>query len=131
MFSDLAATGARQPVRVAVVDDDRFVRRALSRLLRGAGYGVELYESGEAFLAAVEVEMPHCALLDIRLGGLSGPDVKQELDRRGLPIRVIFMTAHSEEETRNSLLSFPEIEVLRKPFSAGQLMCWLTNGHTV
>ena len=118
-----------QPMRVAVVDDDGFVRRALGRLLRGSGHRVDLYESGEAFLTALETEPPDCAMLDIRLGGMNGPDVKRELDRLGKSIRVVFMTAHSEEETRALLCPFPNVTVLRKPFSSILLMDWLKSGE--
>jgi FixJ family two-component response regulator len=121
-----------QPVRVAIVDDDPFVRRALHRLLRGAGFAASAHESGEAFLASLEAETPECVVLDIRMGGMSGPDVKHELDRRGLPIRVMFMTAFSEQETSRVLAPFPGVTCLRKPFSASLLIDWLlqANGTT-
>jgi FixJ family two-component response regulator len=106
------------------VDDDLYLRRSLSRLLRSAGFAVDDYGSAESFLEAIESSRPDCAVLDIRLGGMSGPHAKQELDRRGLVIPVIFITAFDEEETRTTLAGHPDVRCLRKPFEPQALIDW-------
>jgi len=107
---------------VAVVDDDVSVRRSLLRLLRSAGFHVVVYDSGEAFLARENPASPSCLILDIHLAGISGPDLKQELDHRGSNIPTIFITAHDEEATREGLRRFPGVACLRKPFAGNTLV---------
>ena len=106
------------------MDDDLHLRRSLSRLLRSAGFAVCDYESAESFLCAMETSRPDCIVLDVQLGGMSGPDAKHELDRRGVVIPVIFITAFDENETRVMLADHPGIPCLRKPFEAQALLEW-------
>ena len=106
------------------MDDDPYLRRSLSRLLRSAGFAVCEYESAESFLDAIDAAEPHCAVLDIRLRAMSGPSAKQELDRRGLEIPVIFMTAFDEDDTRLALADHPHTRCLRKPFEPQELLHW-------
>jgi FixJ family two-component response regulator len=107
---------------IVVVDDDVSVRRSLLRLLRSAGFQVDAYESGESFLARTDAEPAACLILDVHLGGISGPDLKQELNRQGLAVPTIFISAHDEEATRESRALFPDVPWLRKPFSGGALI---------
>ncbi len=111
-----------QPPLVAVVDDDVSVRRSLLRLLRSAGFNVIAYDSGEAYLAHDTPVQPSCLVLDVHLAGISGPDLKQLLTRKGLPIPTIFITAHDEEATRDSMRRFPGVACLRKPFAGSSLV---------
>jgi FixJ family two-component response regulator len=112
------------PPRVAIVEDDLPLRRSLARLLRSGGCTVFDYESAESFLVAVESVHPDCVVLDIQLGGMSGPEAKTALDRRGLSMPVAFMTAFSEEETRKALARYRGVPCLRKPFEAQALLMW-------
>ena len=107
---------------VAVVDDDISVRRSLLRLLRSAGFNVAVYDSGESFLARDDVAAPAFLILDVHLAGISGPDLKGELNRRGINVPTIFITAHDEGATRKSLEKFPGVPCLRKPFSGSELV---------
>src|SRR5215470_11579655 len=111
MRNDQPATGAQKivrtparSVRLAVVDDDPDVRKALSRLLSGAGYSVMAFESAEAYLARAGDADPDCLLLDIRLGGMSGFELREELLRSGAEVPIVFITAQDDEATRQALL---------------------------
>lgn len=86
---DTARRGA-----IAVVDDDEDVRRALRRLLVASGFTVRAYASGEALLAAQDA--PDCLVLDVHLGGMTGPEVYAQLQRSGPAPPVVFITAHHE-----------------------------------
>lgn len=79
------------------------------------GFDVSEYGSAESFLDAVRGSRPGCVLLDIHLGGLTGVEVKAELDRCGSASPVIFMTA--DEETAERLAP-----CLTKPFTRLQLI---------
>src|SRR5204863_5133115 len=84
---------------VFVVDDDDSVRRALARLLASAGYRVQTFPSAEEFLArrpALATEGPACAVLDVRLPGLSGVDLQRGLRQGGDRLPVVFITGHGD-----------------------------------
>jgi DNA-binding NtrC family response regulator len=71
----LAMVAAETPV-VFVVDDDPSVRKSLTRLLKAAGWEVESFASGREFLAQPRPDRPSCLLLDVRMPGLTGPDLQ-------------------------------------------------------
>jgi FixJ family two-component response regulator len=106
---------------VAIVDDDASVRRSLKRFLRGQGFRVAEYESGELFLSEADLSLPECVILDVHLRGMSGPDVKRKLDSRGEQIRVIFITAH-EAGGPDLMEDMKGIPCLHKPFSGSSLL---------
>src|SRR5258708_37848179 len=76
------------------VDDDPSVRRAIKRLVESVGLRVELFGSAQEFLRSERPDLPNCLVLDIRLPGMSGLDFQRELAVAGLPIPLIFLTAH-------------------------------------
>ena len=63
---------AARPARIAVVEDDEGVRRALARLLRAVGYAVQTYGSAEEFLRTGRADPVDCLLLDVYLGAMNG-----------------------------------------------------------
>lgn len=102
-----------QPV-IAIVDDDRAFRRALERLLHGAGFVVETFSSAEDYLARAPSNRHSCLVLDVFLGGMSGPDLRAELVRAGRSVPVVFITAHEESAALARATS--GAPCLRKPF---------------
>jgi FixJ family two-component response regulator len=110
-----------RPTSIAVVDDDASVRKSLGRLLRGAGFAVETYESAEAFLARGADCQPDCLVLDISLGGMSGLELRAELVQVGILIPIVFVTAHDDASTLRGLRETPETPCLRKPFDESLL----------
>jgi FixJ family two-component response regulator len=89
-------SGSRAPLRIGVVDDDPAFRRALERLLRGAGFEVETFPSAEDYLALGGAPSHCCLVLDVYLGGMTGLDLRDELARSGTPVPVVFITAHQD-----------------------------------
>ena len=107
---------------VSVVDNDESVRESLPDLLRQLGYATQVFSSAEEFLASDWVSETRCLILDIALPGMSGPDLQQELTRRGHKILIIFITALADETVRQGLLSLGAVECLFKPFSEAALL---------
>ena len=103
----------RVPLRIAVVDDDPAFRRALERLLRGAGYEVETFASAEEYLALGGVRHG-CLVLDVFVGGMSGLDLRDQLARSGEVVPVVFITAHQDLATVKQAAG--DAPCLRKPF---------------
>ena len=107
---------------IAVIDDDQSVRKALRRLLRAAKMEVETFSSADTFLDAPLDRDPDCLILDIRMPGLTGPDLRDRLQEMGRLIPIVFITAHSEDvETKRSLTA-DGTDVLRKPFGDHDLL---------
>src|SRR5262245_41484407 len=107
---------------VAVVDDSESVREALPDLLQHAGFAVRAFDSAEAFLAAETADETSCLILDVGLPGMSGPDLQQELIRRGKPIQIVFITAQGDRSLRPRLLAAGAVDCLLKPFSDTALL---------
>jgi FixJ family two-component response regulator len=107
---------------VSVVDDSEAVRESLPDLLRYVGYGVEAFSSAEEFLASAAMAATHCLVLDVGLPGMSGPDLQQELTRRGVHIPIVFITAQGDASLRPQLVSRGAVAVLFKPFTDDALI---------
>jgi FixJ family two-component response regulator len=116
---------------VSVVDDDQSVRESLPDLLRQLGYATQVFSSAEEFLASDCIGETRCLILDVVLPGMSGPDLQQELTRRGHRIPIIFITGLADETARERLLSEGAIECLYKPFSEAALLAALHAAYLV
>lgn len=88
------------PGLVHVVDDDDSFRTAIERRLKLAGYDVATYASAQELLdAAPDDQRPGCILLDVRIPGLSGPDLQTRLIEQGSTLPIIFLTGHADTPT--------------------------------
>ncbi len=101
---------------VAVVDDDVSIREALADLLATFGCIAKVFASAEQFLAS-DVGGTDCLILDVSMPGMSGPELRRELKRRGHDIPIIFITAQRQEAIRVSLSEPDVVTCLFKPFS--------------
>jgi two-component system, LuxR family, response regulator TtrR len=82
---------------IYIVDDDEDVRRSLVMLLQAQGHALQAFESGEAFLARVDVaRQPGCVVLDLRMDGISGIEVFDQLLARRSPLVVLFLSGHGD-----------------------------------
>jgi FixJ family two-component response regulator len=88
---------------VCVVDDDFSVRRALSRLLKAAGYEVEAFERAAAYCERYSGSRPRCLVLDIRIPAMSGLELQRRLQSAGCAPPIVFITAYSEDEVREDV----------------------------
>ncbi|HZR23111.1 MAG TPA: response regulator [Vicinamibacterales bacterium] len=106
---------------VFVVDDEEPVRNGLEKLLRAIGYPTSSFASAEEFLANDAGQDPACVLVDIRMPGMSGIDLIEELHRRHRRMPAILMTGHTDEGALQRLDALEPIGFLEKPFSVVQL----------
>jgi len=107
---------------VFIVDDDLSMQRALSLLLKSAGFASRSFTSGDEFLANVGGDTEGCLILDIRMPGLSGLDVFERLMNEGSPLSVIFVTAYDESGRRDEALKAGAVAFLQKPFDDRDLL---------
>ena len=108
--------------RVLIVDDDPAVRKVLHRILTGAGYAVT--EAGDAFQALdrLDTHPPDAALLDIRMPGMDGLGLMENLRQRGLEIPVVVLTGHGDEFTAQQCLDAGAASYLTKPPDRADLL---------
>jgi FixJ family two-component response regulator len=102
---------------VSIVDDDESVREALPDLVKELGFTAAAFSSAEEFLASDQIVRTECLILDILMPGMSGPDLQEELVRRGQAIPTIFITALKDDLVRPRLLERGAVDCLFKPFT--------------
>ncbi len=111
---------ARGPV-VHVVDDDPSFLRAISRRLEAAGFDVEPFDSAEAFLARPS-DFAGCAVVDLKLGGLSGLELQEALVGTADPLPVIFLSGHGDIHSSVRAMKRGAVDFLTKPVSGDDLV---------
>ena len=116
------------PARVVyVVDDDDAVRNAVRLLFRTADLEVETFASAAAFLAQADLERRCCLLLDIRMPGMTGSDLHDELRGRGVRAPVIFITGHGDIPMAVEAMRKGAYDFIEKPFDDEQLLGQVLN----
>ena len=105
-----------------VVDDDESVRESLPDLLREFGFAAQAFSSAEEFLSSGCLDETSCLILDIAMPGMSGPELQQELKRRGREIPIIFITGRTDDTVRARVLKQGAAGFLLKPFSDSNLL---------
>ncbi|MGF6771834.1 FixJ family two-component response regulator [Paraburkholderia sp. GAS199] len=120
MSIDLGGQTSASAPTVFVVDDDEDVRDSLHQLLRSAGLRPNVFSHGEALIDELKdrpvKDGPACILLDVRLRGLSGLMVQQELARRGIPHPVIFISGYGDISMTVKAMKAGAVDFLTKPF---------------
>ena len=101
---------------IAVLDDDLSVRKALSRLLRSAGFAVASYATGGELLEALASTVPDCLILDLHMREMSGVEVQARISARGLRFPIIVITAYDSEPLRDQVMAAGAAAYLLKPF---------------
>jgi FixJ family two-component response regulator len=111
------------PGLVHVVDDDAAFRTAIERRLKHAGYGVATYASAQHLLDRWSGEsVPGCILLDVRIPGLSGPELQERLSTLGSTLPIIFITGYPDIPTTVRTLKAGAEDFMTKPVSSDQLL---------
>ena len=108
--------------RVYIVDDDNAVRNALKLLFRTAQLDVEAFSSADAFLEDADLTQRCCVLLDIRMPGMTGTALHEELRRRSYRVPVIFITGHGDIPMAVDAMRKGAFDFIEKPFDDEQLL---------
>ncbi|MBN9424485.1 MAG: DNA-binding response regulator [Candidatus Accumulibacter sp. 66-26] len=107
---------------VYLVDDDEAIRDSLSWLFQSCGITCQTYASAEDFLSAWNSERTGCVLLDIRMEGMSGPELFNLLRERGSTLPVIFLTGHGDVPMAVSALKKGAFDFVEKPCNDNELV---------
>ena len=107
---------------VFIVDDDPSVRRSTERLIRTAGLNVQTFASAADFLAHRLPEGPACLVLDVRMPGLSGMDLQQEMKKSGIALPIIFVTGHGDIPMTVRAMKAGASDFFTKPYRSRGLL---------
>ena len=117
-----STTEPSPPALVHLVDDDASVRAAVEDLLASVGLDTRSYVSAADFLERARLDAPGCLVLDVRMPGMNGLDLQQELQRRGLALPIIFITGHGDIPMSVRAMKQGALEFLTKPFRDQDLL---------
>ena len=107
---------------IYIVDDDEALRDSLVWLLESSGYRAEAFASADAFLKMFSAELMGCLLLDVRMPGMSGLEVFEELGRRRCGLPVVFITGHGDVPMAVSALKQGAVDFVEKPFGEREML---------
>jgi FixJ family two-component response regulator len=108
--------------KVFIVDDDDSIRRGLERLMKSVGLESASFPSAQDFLDNDPYPGPGCLVLDVRMPGLSGLDLQDELTKRELDVPIIFITGHGDVPMSVRAMKAGAIDFLQKPFNDQDLI---------
>ncbi|MDQ0140054.1 response regulator transcription factor [Cupriavidus taiwanensis] len=106
---------------VFIVDDDEAMRDSLTWLLEGNGYQVRSFTSAEQFLAAYDASQVSCLILDVRMPGMSGPELQERMIAEQIDIPIVFITGHGDVPMAVSTMKRGAIDFIEKPFDESEL----------
>jgi len=116
---------------VSVVEDDRFFRESMRRLMRSLGYSVEAFPTAADFLASPRLAETACLIADLHMPGMTGLELHRRLIEAGHAIPAILVTAYPDEDVKARALKDGVVCYLRKPIDEEQLMrCLRTALHS-
>src|SRR6266571_1052724 len=116
--------GSRMPKAslVSIVEDDRFFRESMGRLMRSLGFAVEAFSSAADFLASPRVVETACLIVDVHMPAMTGVELHRHLIKVGYAIPTILVTAYPNDVDRARALNDGVVCYLRKPIDEKHLM---------
>jgi FixJ family two-component response regulator len=111
-----------KPTLVAVVEDDRFFRDSMGRLMRSRGYRVEAFPSAADFLASPHLSDTACLIADVHMPAMTGPELYRHLIASGYEIPTILVTAYADDQIRARALKDGVVCYLPKPVDEKRLL---------
>lgn len=120
-FSNYSSEVSQTLGTVYVVDDDEAVRDSIRWLLEASDYKVELYDSGESFIAKYDPNAIAVLLLDVRMNGMSGLEVQEHLIARKADLPIVFITGHGDVPMAVNALKKGAVDFIEKPFDQAAL----------
>ena len=107
---------------ISIVEDDRFFRESMRRLMKSLGYRVEVFPSAAAFLRSPRLAKTAALIADIYMPGMTGLELYRNLIDTGRPIPTILMTSYPDAEVEARALSEGVVCYLRKPIDEQHLV---------
>ncbi|MGB5469684.1 MAG: response regulator transcription factor [Woeseiaceae bacterium] len=116
------AVQTEQSPTVFIVDDDATIRFAMQALMDSVNLHHEIFASGDEFLEKMTDQRPGCLVLDIRMPGLGGLELQEELIKRGNTLPIIFITGHGDVPMAVEAMQKGAVDFIQKPFRDQELL---------
>jgi FixJ family two-component response regulator len=104
-----------EDVTVFIIDDDDGARRGLERLVRSAGWAVQSYATAESFLERLPYDGVGCILLDVRMPGMTGPELQDRMLALGISVPIVYLTGHADVPMSVNAMKNGALDILLKP----------------
>jgi two-component system response regulator FixJ len=114
-------------LHVHIIDDDEAIQRSIGYMLKTAGYTVENWYSGTAFLQKLRDVAVGCILLDVRMPEIDGLTLQTTLTERGITMPIIIMTGHGDVSIAVNAMKAGAVDFLEKPFEKAVLLTAIQN----
>lgn len=111
-----------QEPKVFIVDDDQEVREAIELLMRSVGLAARGFDSARSYLEQFDPALPGCLILDVRMKGMSGLDLQEQLAERPLHPPVIVITGHGDVPMAVRAVKAGAVDFIEKPFNDQTLL---------
>ena len=111
-----------QTPTVFIVDDDAAIRFAMQALMDSVNLNHEIFASADEFLEKITDQRPGCLVLDIRMPGLGGLELQEELIKRGNTVPIIFITGHGDVPMAVEAMQKGAVDFIQKPFRDQDLL---------
>src|SRR3989338_6970253 len=102
---------------VYVVDDDQAMAESLSWIIESVGLNVKTYIRAQDFLEEYHPTQHGCLLLDVRMPGMSGPELQLKLNEQGATLPIIFISGHGDVPLAVRVMKAGAVDFLTKPFN--------------
>ena len=116
------AAQTEQSPTVFIVDDDAAIRFAMQALMDSVNLNHEIFASADDFLEKIGEQRPGCLVLDIRMPGLGGLELQEELIKRGNTLPIIFITGHGDVPMAVEAMQKGAVDFIQKPFRDQELL---------
>jgi FixJ family two-component response regulator len=107
---------------IFIVDDEPAVRDSISMMIEQEGFQVKTFDGGEAFLSAYQHELLGCAIVDIRMPGMSGLELQKIMNQRNILLPIIFLTGHGDIPMSVDAIKSGASDFLTKPVTRDKLL---------
>jgi len=107
---------------VYIIDDDVSARRGLTRIVRAAGLNAESFASARDFVAEGKADGPGCIVLDVRMPGMTGPELQEALGREAYAMPIVFLSGHADVPTTANAMKRGAVDFLTKPVDRDDLL---------
>ena len=118
----------KHSMTICVVDDNPSVCKALSRLIKSAGFKVKTYDSAQEFLNDGLSRDSDLLVLDVRMPGMNGLDLQNHLAALGYAIPIVFITAHEDSIAKTKAMAAGAVAFFQKPFDEKDLLGGIYKG---
>jgi len=112
----------KQDITIFVVDDEFVIRDSLSMLIESVGFKVKTFDSAISFLEQLDISIPACILIDIRMPHMDGLELQEQLAIKKCEMPIIFISGHADIPISATAFRAGAVDLIEKPFNSKLLL---------